>query len=39
MAWAQAEVEINGVNKNCMPQTRLAANSSFAGLAAEPAAK
>lgn len=39
MAWAQIEVEINGVKKNCTPQHGWHANSSFAGLAAEPAAK
>jgi hypothetical protein len=31
MAWAQAEVEINGVNKNCMPQTRLARKQQLRG--------
>jgi hypothetical protein len=39
MAWAQIEVEINGVKKNCTPQQGWHANSSFAGLAAEPVAK
>jgi hypothetical protein len=39
MAWAQIEVEINGVKKNCMPLQGRQANSSFAGLAAEPVAK
>jgi hypothetical protein len=39
MAWAQIEVEINGVKKNCIPLQGRHANSSFAGLAAEPAAK
>ena len=31
MAWAQAEVEINGVNKKCMPQTRLARKQQLRG--------
>jgi len=31
MAWAQAEVEINGVKKNCMPQTRLARKQQLRG--------
>jgi hypothetical protein len=39
MAWAQIAVEINGVKKDCMPQPGWHTNSSFAGLAAEPAAK
>jgi len=39
MAWAQIAVEINGVEANCMPQHGWHANSSFAGLAAEPVAK
>jgi hypothetical protein len=39
MAWAQIEVEINGVKKNCIPLQGRQANSSFAGLAAEPVAK
>ena len=31
MAWAQIEVEINGVKKNCMPLHGWHANSDFAG--------
>ena len=33
MAWAQMDVEINGVKANCIPQQGWHANSSFAGLA------
>jgi len=38
-AWAQIEVEINGVETNCTPRQGWHANSSFTGPAAEPAAK
>jgi len=36
MAWAQIVVEINRVERNCMPQHGWHTNSSYAGLAAEP---
>jgi len=39
MAWAQIDVEINGVKANCIPRQGWHANSNFAGLAAEPVAK
>jgi len=39
MAWAQMNVEINGVKANCIPLQGRHANSNFAGLAAEPVAK
>jgi hypothetical protein len=31
MAWAQIAVEINGVKKDCMPQTRLARKQQLRG--------